>query len=246
MTEARSLDADALHVWRASLDVTPSLLAMLEATLSTEERARAARFVRIADGARYVAAHAFLRDILGRYLERRPESLRFRSGPFGKPELDREGKGASAATALQFSLSHADGLALVALTRGRRVGVDLERVEPALAEGRIPEHFLSPHEVAELRALPVDQQLDAFFACWTRKEAYVKARGDGMSLRFDSFDVTLTPGIPAALLHAPGDPNEAGRWTLWTLVVAPGYAGAVAVEGQAWPPDINAWEPDQP
>ena len=169
MSAIRPLDAESVHVWRVSLDVAPSSIARLEATLSPEERKRATRFVRAVDGARYTVAHAFLRDVLGQYLKQPAASLRFRNGPYGKPDLDLEDESAASVSALQFSLSHSEGLALIALTHGRRVGVDVERMEPTLASGSIPEHFFSPHEVADLRALPVEQQLDAFFACWTRK-----------------------------------------------------------------------------
>lgn len=229
---------DVVHVWRASLDVAPSSLEALATTLSPDESARAARFARPMDRDRYVAARGILRDVLGRYMGRPAAAVRIRYGPHGKPELERE----SDAPRLQFNLSHAAGLALFAVADSRRVGVDVERVDPALAKERIPEQFFSPREVTALRALPAALQPEAFFTCWTRKEAYVKARGAGLSLRLDQFDVALAPGEPAALLRTDDDPLEAARWSLWALTPGPGYVGALAVEGSGASLELREWE----
>ena len=123
---------------------------------------------------------------------------------------------------------------LYAITRGRKIGIDVERIGRDLKGDAIAERFFTPREVAMLRALPPDMQTQGFFACWTRKEAYVKARGDGLSLPLDQFDVSVAPEEPAALLHTKGDPSEASRWSLKDLTPGPGYAAALAVEGDAW------------
>lgn len=231
------LDPDTVHVWRASLDVTAPAIETLEAALSPDERARAARFARTIDRERYVAARGILREILGRYLERPGTEVRFRYASHGKPELEPGPDDRP----LQFNLSHAAGLGLVAVAHGRRVGVDIEHVDPTLIDERIPERFFSPREVAALRALPSALQGEAFFACWTRKEAYVKARGEGLSIPLDRFDVALAPGKPAALLRTEDDPAEAGRWTLHALAPAPGYVGALAIEGRGARVECRAW-----
>ncbi|HEV7217131.1 MAG TPA: 4'-phosphopantetheinyl transferase superfamily protein, partial [Chloroflexota bacterium] len=132
---------------------------------------------------------------------------------------------------LRFNLSHTDGLALLAVTRERELGIDVERVRKGIAREGIAERFFTTTEVADLRALPADSQDDAFFACWTRKEAYVKARGEGLSIPLDQFAVSLLPGEPAALLHVALDPDEVKRWSLHDLDAGPGYRAALLVEG---------------
>ena len=120
------------------------------------------------------------------------------------------------------------------------MGVDVERIRPEVAQEKIAEHFFSPREVTVLRALPTPLQAPAFFACWTRKEAYIKAKGDGLTLPLDQFDVSLAPGEPAALLHTAWDPQEAAGWALQDLAPAPGYRAAVAVAGHDW--RLTCWD----
>lgn len=194
------------------------------------EQARAERFIFPKDRTHFVVARGLLRVLLGRYLQRYPQHLYFDYGPHGKPELAPDTGDGS----LHFNVSHSHGLALYAITRQRDIGVDVEHVRPGFAEEHIAERFFSPREVAVLRALPVALQSTAFFACWTRKEAFIKARGDGLSLPLDQFDVAFAPGKPAALLYTAWDSHEAARWTLRDLAPGVGYMGAVAVAGHAW------------
>jgi 4'-phosphopantetheinyl transferase len=219
-------DAD-VHLWRASLDTAAvAHVALLESTLSSDERERAERYRFARDRVRYVVARGTLRAILGRYLGLAPAHLRFVYGPQGKPALALEhGRGIS------FNLSHAGDVALYAVTHGRRVGVDIEQVAPDVAGSTVPEHTFSPREVATLRALPLHEQTGAFFRCWTRKEAYVKALGAGFSLDLTSFDVSLAPGDIPALLATRPDPTEAAHWSLYDVDVGSGYTAALAVEG---------------
>jgi len=224
------LTPDEVHLWRASLDVTVTArVTRLERTLSPDERDRATRYRFARDRVRYIVARGTLRAILGRYLDLDPAGLRFVYGPQGKPALAPE-HGAGEDT-FSFNLSHAGDGALYAVTRGRRVGVDVEQVVPDVAGSTVPEHTFSPHEVAVLRALPLDEQTAAFFRCWTRKEVYVKALGAGFSLDLTSFDVSLAPGDPPALLATRPDPTEAARWSLHDVEAGPGYVAALAVEG---------------
>ncbi len=223
-------------MWRAALDVEAPRLQSLWQTLSPDERARAERFHFRKDRDSFIVARGLLRVILGRYLNAEPDRLRFRYSQYGKPalagEFDEE--------ALCFNLSHSDRLALYAVTRGRKIGVDLEHIRPDFADEQIAEQFFASGEVAALRALPMHAQQEAFFNCWTRKEAFIKARGEGLSLPLDEFEVSVVPGEPAVLLSTKGDIREALRWSLQELVPGPGYVAALAVEGHNW--RIRCWQ----
>src|SRR5713226_2658116 len=234
--ETLFLGDDEVHVWKASLKPeSPSVHSLIQ-TLSPDERARADRFHFQKDRECFIVARGLLRIILGRYLNMEPSCLQFCYNPYGKPALANESDG----NGLRFNLSHSDGLALYAITRGREIGVDLEHIRPDLADGKLAERFFSPAEVKVLRSLPASSQPVGFFNCWTRKEAYIKARGKGLSLPLDQFDVSVVPGEPAALLRVNGDPNETSRWDLHELVPASGYVAALAVEGHDW--QLKCWQ----
>ncbi len=193
-----------------SLDVDGVRLRELEGVLTWEERTRATRFRFDRNRNRFIACRGRLRELLG--LSPRQELV---CGPFGKPRLgDSE---------IRFNVSHSHGMAMIAITRGREVGCDIERIDPSFADENIPERFFSPYEVAALRALPAEEQCDAFFRCWTRKEAFIKACGMGMSLALDSFDVTLT--ADRAMLMRGGD-----GWSLHNADAPKGYAAAIVLE----------------
>jgi 4'-phosphopantetheinyl transferase len=224
------LSISDVHVWRVSVGQAAYHLAWLARTLSAEEQARAARFHFERDRARSIVSQGVLRLILSHYLNIAPDRLQFRTGSYGKPAL-AESQGGDM---LRFNSSHSQGLVLYALARGREIGVDLEYIRPLPDLEPIAERFFSAGEVAALRALPPGQRVEAFFACWTRKEAYLKAIGEGLLRPLDQFQVSLTPGEPARLLHVEGDPQEPARWSLQALTPAPGYIGALAVEGDGW------------
>ena len=219
---------DEVHVWRAPLDAAPERVAALGALLAEDERGRAARFAFPDLRARYAVARGRLRVLLGRYLAAAPASLRFAYGPQGKPAL------ADGATGLEFNLAHSGHLALYAVTRRRAVGVDVEAERPRLADELMARRFFSPAEVAALLALPPTARVAAFFRIWTRKEAYLKAKGGGLSLGLDTFDVALEADARTLLLATRPDPAEAARWALVALAPGPGYAGAVAAAGAGW------------
>jgi 4'-phosphopantetheinyl transferase len=204
--------------------------------LAADEQARAERFYFERDREHFIAARGVLRTILGCYLNRVPECLSFCYSSHGKPALAGEPGG----DAICFNVSHSHGVALYAVTRGREVGIDLERIRFDVAVAEIAERFFSRREVAMLRALPTEVQHQAFFRCWTRKEAYIKARGEGLSLPLDQFDVSLAPGEPAAVLGTQRDPSEASRWSLQELTPAPDYVAALAVEGHGW--HLTCWQ----
>jgi 4'-phosphopantetheinyl transferase len=226
----RSLDfqPENIQVWRAWLDQPPSQIEKLLETLSPDERDRAARFYFQKDRDHYIVGRGTLRMILGRYLNIEPEALRFNYSAYGKPSLTREFGG----DFVRFNLSHSYGLALFAVSRGCDVGIDLELIKSDFATMAIAEKFFSPREVSVLLRLSPHYRTQAFFNCWTRKEAYVKARGEGLSLALDKFDVSLAPGDPAALLYAEGDPQAAKVWALKELTLDGGYVGALAVRVQ--------------
>jgi 4'-phosphopantetheinyl transferase len=171
-----------------------------------------------------------LRIILGHYLNLEPDQVRFIYGAQGKPALaSRRGQ-----DSLDLNLSHSQELALFAVTRRRRVGVDLECIRPIAEAEQIAARTFSAQEYQVWRTLPEAAKQEAFFHCWTRKEAYIKAIGDGLSRPLDRFDVSLAPGEPARLLNVAGHPEEATRWSLKELTPAPGYVAALAVEGHGW------------
>jgi 4'-phosphopantetheinyl transferase len=221
------LAADEVHVWRIPLDCGEEVLSRLHESLADDERQRAARFHFEKDRRHFIAGRGALRSLLAGYLERRPEQVRFAYTNYGKPLLADE-------AALRFNLTHSHGLALLAVTRGREIGVDVERIRDNLEGEKLAERFFSPREVAALHSLPPELRREAFFHCWTRKEAYIKAVGKGLSLPLDQFDVTLRPDEPAALLATHHDSEEARRWSMQSLLPDEGYVGAMVVEGHSW------------
>ncbi len=225
-----TLSHQDVHVWRAFLDREFPHLQDLRRSLSPDEIERAERYHFQEDRERFIVAHGLLRTILARYLRADPGRLVFSRGDYGKPVLASPPGGRK----LSFNLSHSSGIALYAIAHDRRVGIDLERVREDIACQQIAERFFSPAEAAVLRTLPASSQPGAFFACWTRKEAYIKARGRGLQLPLDRFEVSLAPGEPARLLKMEGEPGEVARWSLQELIPAPGYAAALAAEGQDW------------
>jgi 4'-phosphopantetheinyl transferase len=189
--------------------------------LAPDERRRADAYRLEPHRARFVVGRALLRILLGRYLQAAPEDLRFDYGEFDKPMLPG---GPS------FNLSHSGAVALYAFSGAGEVGIDVELYDERPASEGIAERFFSPAEVSALRSLPAQMRSHAFLACWTRKEAFVKARGDGLSLALDSFDVTLAPGVPAALLRTAWSSEEPRRWQLQDLSdPEAGYVAAVAI-----------------
>lgn len=208
-------------MWRFLLEQPPALQENFLRTLDAAERARAARFHFDIHRRHFVVGRGFLRRLLARYLDARPEEVRFSYGPQGKPMLDGEHR----ASPLRFNASHSGDWAVYGFVHDHEIGVDVELVKEALATEGIAERFFSAGEVETLNGLPKDEKPGAFFRCWTRKEAYIKAVGSGLSHPLDTFDVTLSPGEPARLSRVEG-------WSLFNVEVAPGYAGALAVEGQ--------------
>jgi 4'-phosphopantetheinyl transferase len=214
---------DAVHVWTVDLDVPCVEYGELRSLLDAAEVARADRFVFERDGRRYVVGRGMLRLLLAAYLRVPPRAIDFSYGDRGKPAL-RRGHGA-----LEFNLSHAAGVAVYAMTGGAAIGVDVECSRRTVEFAALASRFFSAEEASELLALDPDAQRQAFFNCWTRKEAYIKAIGDGLACPLDAFSVTLQPGEPARMRSIGGDRAEARGWTLHAFEASPDYFGAFAV-----------------
>jgi 4'-phosphopantetheinyl transferase len=222
----------AVHVWRADLACGDAELARLEAFLDEAELARARRFHFERDRRNFTAARGILRELLGRYLGCPPASIRFRQGPHGKPALDQ------AALDLEFNLSHSNGRALFAFSIGREVGVDLE------AGARLGDDWpglgrriFSAREQEELARQPIPSRRDAFLNGWTRKEAYLKATGQGLVNGLKEIEVRLDLALSAAFLSE----DIAARWTLIDLRAASGWASALVVAGAGAQFCFNDW-----
>jgi 4'-phosphopantetheinyl transferase len=240
--EVPALTAEVVHVWRISLEVVETTLARLRESLADDECRRADRFHFEKDRRHFTAGRGALRSLLAGYLRLRPEDVRFSYTSYGKPLLADEHR----ASGVRFNLAHSHGLALLAVTLGREVGVDLEHVRGNIEGEQLAERFFSPCEIADLFALPPELRREAFFRCWTRKEAYIKANGQGLSLPLDQFDVTLRPGEPAALVATRPDPDEGRRWSMRGLAPGEGFVGALAVEGHTWRLWCGHWSGDDP
>jgi 4'-phosphopantetheinyl transferase len=213
---------DEVHVWAVQLDGHASVIREMALLLDDEERGRASRFRRRVDRDRFIVAHAELRRVLARYLRMPADRLRFHRDRFGKPSLAHQ-------TALTFNLTHGDSVALIAVARGRPVGVDVERVTPIDDAFDIAEICFAPAERRALHAVPPRQVSHAFFNCWTRKEAFIKAVGTGFSAPLKAFEVSLEPDSPARLRRVSGSARVASSWTMEALRPAAGYVGALAV-----------------
>lgn len=230
-----SLADDEVHAWRIALDLPEALLADLAALLSPAERERAERFYFPRHRRRYIVSHGLLRAILALYVGCDPAELVFCHGMYGKPALPP-----TLGTDVRFNLSHSGEGALVGVARGREIGIDVEEVRPMADLEQLAARFFAPREAAALTAIAEALRAEAFFHCWTRKEAYIKACGEGMSRPLDQFVVSLLPGEPARLLEVTDNPAETALWSLRELAPWPGYVGCVAVTGQS--PRISCFD----
>lgn len=231
-----SLSQADVHIWSANQDAPIYPMEQLWQTLSNDEQQRATRFHFERDRRRFIVGRGLLRAILGRYAHIEAAQVRFVYGQRGKPALAEVCGGET----LKFNVSHSNGHILCAITNLREIGVDIEHVHVISEADAIAERFFSTQENEVYRQLPAEEKLTAFFNCWTRKEAYIKARGMGVSLDLTSFDVSLKPGDAATLLHNREDAMEVTRWQFEALHVGDGYAGAIAVEGHNW--QLCTWQ----
>lgn len=215
--------AGEIHVWRAGLDVAARELAGLQSALSEDERARAAAFHFARDQRRFIAGRGILRNVLARYLQMQPNNIAFEYGPSGKPLLAARSEGID----LRFNLSHADELALVAISRQSDVGVDLERIRTDMDVMSIAQSLFSPDEILALQAMPLDEQFMCFYVLWTAKEAYLKARGDGLAGDLASLGVGYGWQGLESVIQA-----GSSEWSLYRLEPLRGFSAAVVANGK--------------
>jgi 4'-phosphopantetheinyl transferase len=221
-----------VHIWQARLDVDSAVVERLSSHLTPDEKLRAGRFVLAKDAVRFTVARGILRELLGSYLGQSPSDIRLETGPRGKPAV-RTGV---RVPDLRFNLSHSHGFALYAFALERELGIDVEKIRPEVVLERIEKNYLSAQELQELGTLPDELRPEGLFLCWTRKEAYIKARGEGLHIPLDSFDVSLTPGRPAVLNSADQD-----RWSICSLQPEPCFVGALVVEGYGSSLRLREW-----
>jgi len=233
--EQPSLESDQVHIWGASLEQPLPTVDRLREHLSPDEQARAARFHFEKDRRHFTVARGYLRTLLGRYCGLGPDEIRFSYSSYGKPRLTVELQ-----QPIEFSLAHSGGAALYAFTRIGEIGIDLEYIRPDFIGDDIARRYFSASEVASLNLLSKPDRQKAFFACWARKEAFIKAKGLGLSLGLDQFDVALRSDQPVAILRTAWEEAEALRWSLQAIDVGPDYAAAVALEAHGW--QANYWQ----
>ncbi|HSG42930.1 MAG TPA: 4'-phosphopantetheinyl transferase superfamily protein [Anaerolineales bacterium] len=237
--EDLALGSTQVDIWRVSIsDFASNSVRWMESILSVDEMKRAYRFLFEADRHRFVVSHTSLRDILSRYLYKSPQDIEFAANEHGKPVI-------SPPTKLDFNLSHSGDFALIGITHGKKIGVDVEKHRLDMEHKKIAQRFFSDKEISELQNLPDDQKITGFFNCWTRKEAYIKAHGLGLLLPLGDFDVSLSSNEPAVLRATRPDSQEALQWRLISVDVNPGYAGAVAVRGIDAECRFWDWDPTQ-
>lgn len=235
----RSVSGDAVHVWRVDLDQPSALVRQFAEVLSPDERKRAERYRFERDRRRFTIGRGTLRFLIASYLNLEPAEVSFELGPYGKPALPDEIGGG-----LTFNVSHSEWLAVVALGFEREIGLDIEYMHRLNDIDTIASQYFSPRECAALHMLPPDQHQAAFFAGWTRKEAYLKACGGDPSVRLDEFDVSLAPYEPPRLFFDQHDLSSTERWQMTDLDVDPEYRGALVVEGDEI--ELLCWEWEMP
>lgn len=225
-----ALPEDEVHLWQVDLASVAAGEKRWEQILSSDERARAARFHFPKDRQYFTATRALLRTILGSYVDSDPSALVFRYSEKEKPSLTPS----QSASPVEFNVSHSGAIALLGFARGRAIGVDVEQVRENFDHEAIARRFFSEEEQQQLAALDPSERHRAFFRCWTRKEAYIKAQGTGLSLPLKQFDVSLRPGDLDALLSTRPDSTEAARWSLGEVPAGADYVAALCVRGHGW------------
>jgi 4'-phosphopantetheinyl transferase len=233
------LPVDRVDVWTVPLFVADDRVAALAECLSPDERERAARFVFEKDRRRFIVGRGALRSILAAYISSAPPSIRFEYAEHGKPSLAAP---AEKYRSLEFNASGSDELAVCAVTVDRKVGVDIELLRPSHDE-TVVEQCFAPAERQALGALPAQEKTAAFYRLWTLKEAYLKARGAGLSQPLSSFEVCFMPGQPVRLKADHFLAGSGNDWTFVEFQAAPTHAGAIVISGDERPLVPRHWSP---
>jgi 4'-phosphopantetheinyl transferase len=232
-------DPAAAHVWSFDLELPTAQLEQFSQTLSAQELERAARFHFDHHRARYIAAHGWMRQLLAHYLSVSASDLEFKFSPRGKPFLS----GPFSSSTLAFNLAHSDAQGLLAVSNRFQVGADIERVRPMPDAQELVARFFSRRETEQFAALPEEQRAAAFFNLWTRKEAWLKATGEGIAHLLAQVEVSFLPEEGARLLELPREYGaSAGQWSLRSMAPLPGFIGAVAAETPELKPLLRRWD----
>lgn len=233
----QTISSGTVHLWQFDLAISKDQVGLYRDLLSRDENQRADRFYFDRDRIHFIAGRAAVRTILARYLHVIPKTIIFSYASNGKPEL----AGGLEESGLKFNLSHSHNRALLGVVINSHIGVDIEFINHEFATEEIAQRFFAPGEVARLQAIPPQERAAAFFSCWTRKEAYIKAVGQGLSLPLDSFEVAFGPGVEPSLLRVESSPDEAGRWSMYNVPAVEGYAAAAIIEGKKHKLDYHEW-----
>jgi 4'-phosphopantetheinyl transferase len=231
-----SVEPSEIHVWRVNLACPPAEVFQLQNILSADEQKQAARFHFAHDQRRFVVRRAVLRQLLAIQLGLRPEAVRIESANFQKPKIT----GPENPKPIRFNCSHSADWALIAVAREREVGVDLEQHRQLADVENLAGEFFSAGENCELAGLSPALKLQGFFNCWTRKEAFVKAIGLGLSYPLNRFSVSLSPDRPAAILNVADDPAALEKWSMISPEANPDYSAALVFEGNK--PDVKFFD----
>ena len=234
--EALCLNQAEVHLWRANLDEDSANIAILEQTLSSEERGKAAQFYFPKHGKRYTAARGFLRHILAKYLNIEPQEVAFSYGERGKPYLAK----AIAHDNLEFNLSHSEDIAVYGVTRNHAMGIDVENLRAMDNLEQLANRFYCPEEAQFICQLTPEAKIKAFFRAWTAKEAYLKAIGEGLPGGLDRVSVSLEPNQPLRLFEAQENSVDLTDWSFFALDVHPNFSAAVAIAAKSC--QLSYWQ----
>ncbi len=231
-----SLPERTVDIWRIPLQANDESIKMCRARLSPDEIVRANRFLKEIHRQRYILGRGKLRQLLARYREADPAELRFRYSDHGKPDLTESGDGRR----LRFNLSHSADMAVAAVVWDNEIGIDIEFMRSNVDFLKLANRFFAKSEAEAMRETPTGQRKEMFFRIWTRKEAYIKAHGEGLSLPLDEFEVSTGADEPPALLQTHFDPEDKNRWSLAAIEIKDGYQCTLACEGSAHP--LRFWD----
>ena len=230
-----------VHVWHASLEQPPEVARELETVLTEEDQKRAGRFRYPAHRRSFIASRGILRILIHRYTGIRPDQISFNYNMAGKPYL----AGPASISGLSFNLSHAGLLVLFAFSRGRQVGVDVECIRPIEEMDRIASWNFSPGEYRIFQRLPEESKLQAFYNCWSRKEAFLKAVGDGLSFPLHEIEVFFGNQYPDTVQGISWGEEAAQQWSMHDIEIPDGYAASLVVEGYEYSVSHHQWTQSQ-